>query len=63
MMGFPAIPFKLCDFWQIHHEAWNGDVMTVSGILPGETSAVATFKRQAKPKGSWIASTLEEGQQ
>lgn len=58
MMGFPAIPFKLYDFWAIHSEAWNGDTLTVSGLLPGNTKAVATFKKQVTSKGSWIASTL-----
>ncbi len=59
MMGFPAIPFKLCDFWAIHSETWNGDTLTVSGLLPGNTAAVATFMRQATSKGSWLAATLE----
>lgn len=58
MMGFPVIPFRLCDFWAIHSESWNGDELTVTGSLPGGLNAVATFKRQAIPKGSWIASTL-----
>lgn len=60
MMGFPAIPFKLCDFWSIQHESWSSDTLTVSGTLPGGDSVVATFKRQATQKGSWIASTLED---
>lgn len=59
MMGFPSTPFKLCDFWAIHSETWDGDVLTVSGLLPGNTQAVATFKRQSTSKGSWLASTLE----
>lgn len=59
MMGFPAISFRLCDFWAIHSELWNGDTLIVSGLLPGNTPAVATFKRQATAKGSWQASTLE----
>lgn len=59
MMGFPAIPFKLCDFWSIDNEICNGDTLTVSGTLPGGGSAVATFKRQSIPKGSWCAATLE----
>lgn len=59
MMGFPLIPFKLCDFWTIHSESWNGDMLTVAGELPGGTKAVATFTRQATPKGSWVAGTLE----
>lgn len=62
MMGFPSIPFKLCDFWAIHSEIWNGETLTVSGLLPGHTKAVATFMKQYTPKGSWIASTLAEGQ-
>lgn len=59
MMGFPTIPFKLCDFWSIEHESWNGDTLTAAGTLPGGDSAVATFIKQLQPKGSWIASTLE----
>jgi hypothetical protein len=59
MMGFPAIPFKLCDFWSIEREAWNDGTLTVYGTLPGGDGAVATFKRQSVPKGSWCAATLE----
>jgi hypothetical protein len=59
MMGFPVIPFKLCDFWSILHESMNGDTLTVSGALPGGDSVVATFKKQSAPKGSWIAATLK----
>lgn len=59
MMGFPTLPFKLCDFWSIHSETWNDDLLTVTGLLPGDTVAVATFKRQSPPKGCWLASTLE----
>lgn len=59
MMGFPVIPFKLCDFWSIELEVCNGDTLTVSGTLPGGDRAVATFKKQTEPKGSWLASALE----
>jgi hypothetical protein len=61
MMGFPVIPFKLCDFWAINNEVWNGDTLTVSGMLPGRTAAVATFKRQSTTKGSWLALSLLPG--
>jgi hypothetical protein len=61
MMGFPAIPFRLCDFWAIHSESWSSDELTVTGSLPGGDKAVSTFKRQAAPKGNWLASTLGTG--
>ena len=35
MMGFPAILFKLCDFESIQDEDMTGDVLTVTGTLPG----------------------------
>lgn len=62
LMGFPLFPFELSDFWSIYNETWGGDTLTVTGMLPGDTVAVATFKRQSPPKGSWIASSLEEKQ-
>ena len=61
-MGFPVVPFKLCDFWSIQNEFWNDDVLTVAGTLPGDERAIATFNRQLAPKGSWIASTLAGAQ-
>ena len=62
LMGFPMIPFELSDFWLIYNETWNGDTLTVTGMLPGDAVSVATFKRQSAPMGSWIASTLESKQ-
>lgn len=58
MMGFPVIPSKLCDFWSIQHESMEGDVLAITGTLPGGDSAAATFKKQLLPKGNWLASIL-----
>lgn len=57
-MGFPIIPFRLCDFWAIHDESWSDNVLTVCGTLPGGDLAEATFRRQSGPMGSWQATTL-----
>jgi hypothetical protein len=59
LMGFPMIPFELSDFWSIYNETWAGDTLIVTGMLPGDTVAVATFKKQHSPIGSWRAVTLE----
>jgi hypothetical protein len=59
MMGFPAVPFRLCDFWAIHHEFWEENVLTVKGELPGGDIATARFPLQSGPKGNWKASALE----
>lgn len=58
LMGFPIIPFRLCDFGPIHNESWVGNVLTVTGALPGGDLAEATFLRQAGSMGSWQAATL-----
>jgi hypothetical protein len=58
LMGFPMIPFELSHFWTIYNEIWAGDTLIVTGVLPGDTVAAATFNRQSAPKGSWIASAL-----
>jgi len=60
LMGFPSTPFRLCDFWAIHSEIWNGDTLAVTGELPGGGLAVATFNRQSAPMGSWQAASLTE---
>jgi len=59
MMGFPIVPFRLCDFWAIHHETWNGNVLTVHGTIPGGDMVTAFFPQQPGTKGSWQASKLE----
>jgi len=60
LMGFPMISFRLCDFWAIHEEKMECGVLRVIGELPGGSSAVAYFRPQAVPRGSWIADNLEE---
>lgn len=58
LMGFPCVPFRLCDFWSIHSETWNDETLTVVGELPGGVLAEATFCRQSGPLGSWQAGDL-----
>ncbi|MBE0598978.1 MAG: hypothetical protein IH614_17120 [Desulfuromonadales bacterium] len=58
LMGFPAIPFLLCDFCLIFEETSTGEVLRVRGALPGGDVAVAQFRRQTGPKGSWRAFSL-----
>jgi len=58
MMGFPEIPFRLCDFWSIDSERWENGSFHVTGTLPGGGRALAVFNRQAQPKGSWTAKAL-----
>jgi hypothetical protein len=60
LMGFPAVPFRLCEFWAVHEETWHDGVLTVCGELPGGTKAVAEFRRQNAPRGSWTALSLRE---
>ncbi len=60
MMGFPVVPFRLCDFWAIHDEAMTNGSLRVRGTLPGGTKAVALFRIQPGPRGSWTAHSLEE---
>jgi hypothetical protein len=60
LMGFPVIPFRLCDFWAIHEETIESGILRVRGTLPGGTQAVALFNRQDKPRGSWPAHDLRE---
>lgn len=61
LMGFPVIPFRLCDFWAINKESWNDNKLTVIGTLPGGNLAEATFIRQSAPMGNWQAATLTAG--
>lgn len=64
MMGFPEVPFRLCDFWAIHSEVEKDGVLVVRGELPGvspvATVAIAKFARQPGPQGSWKAFSLEQ---
>lgn len=60
LMGFPIVPFRLCDFWAVHEETMENGILRVRGTLPGGTHAVALFKEQGKPRGSWAAHSLEE---
>jgi len=60
LMGFPQIPFRLCDFWSIHDETTADGAIVVRGELPGGTHAIAHFAPQNGPRGSWAAYRLEE---
>jgi len=60
LMGFPTMPFRLCDFWAIHEEKIENRVLRVCGELPGGVKAVALFRQQDSPRGSWIAHSLKE---
>lgn len=59
MMGFPAVPFHLCDFWSVYSEKERDGMLIVRGTLPGGTEAVAKFREQPGPRGSWRAHSLE----
>ena len=58
LMGFPVIPFRLCDFCSVFNEEMEGGVLRVRGSLPGGDVAIALFRRQSGPKGSWSAFSL-----
>lgn len=60
LMGFPVIPFHLCDFWGIHEEVEENGNLWVRGTLPGGTQAIAQFRKQSGPRGSWTAYDLKE---
>lgn len=63
LMGFPVIPFQLCDFWSVYEETEENGILRVRGELPGskKTIAVALFRiGQHMPKGLWEAHSLEE---
>lgn len=60
LMGFPTLPFRVCDFWAIHEETMKDRILIVRGTLPGGTVAVAKFRSQNKPRGAWTAHSLEE---
>lgn len=60
LMGFPAIPFRLCDFWAIQDETMDSATLRVRGTLPGGTQAQALFRQQPGPRGSWAAYELTE---
>ena len=59
MMGFPRIPFRLCDFWAVSKETLqrNGDLVVRGEVMPGVV-ALARFRPQDGPKGSWKAYSL-----
>jgi hypothetical protein len=60
VMGFPIIPFRLCDFEAIYTEKFTGNILQVRGALPRGGIAIAKFRKQTAPKGSWCAYSLEE---
>lgn len=61
LMGFPKIPFRLCDFYAVLGEYMvDDDTWRVIGELPGGTRAVAMFRKQPGPRGSWTAYSLKE---
>lgn len=60
LMGFPVIPFRLCDFQAIFEEAMENGTLRVRGAIPGGTVVIALFQQQAVPRGSWTAYRLEE---
>lgn len=58
MMGHPAIPFRLSDFWAIYAEEFGSGELEVVGALPGGGLCRAVFPAQPGPRGDWIASSL-----
>ena len=58
LMGFPIIPFLLCDFWSIFEETWAGEIFQVRGALAGGEIVTAEFRHQTGSKGSWKAFSL-----
>jgi len=59
LMGHPAIPFYLCDFWAVYEETMKNGILQVRGALPDGGIAIAMFRQQNKPRGSWAAHSLE----
>ncbi|MCP4410649.1 MAG: hypothetical protein GY807_23495 [Gammaproteobacteria bacterium] len=61
LMGFPEIPFRMCDFYTVYfEEEMPDDVLMVGGSIPPGESVVAYFHPDPQLlKGAWRAFRLE----